>query len=114
MTEIEVSDFDASVAWYRDRLGLRVEVDDAAGRFALLRGPTGGGGLALKGGVPNPAGVRLQFAVVDLNGELGRLRAAGVLPAAPPKDSPEGYRRAVVRDPDGYAVSLFTFNVVTT
>ena len=30
MAEIAVADIEASVAWYRDRLGLRVELVDAA------------------------------------------------------------------------------------
>lgn len=106
MTEIAVADFAASVAWYRDRLGLTVELLDAANRFALLRGRDGGR-LALKVGTPTAAGVRLHFKVDDLEGELARLAAAGVLPDGPTKTSPEGYRRAVVRDPDGYPVTLF-------
>jgi catechol 2,3-dioxygenase-like lactoylglutathione lyase family enzyme len=106
MAELAVSDFAASVAWYRDVLGLRVLVADVANAFALLQGESGGR-VALKGGRPVPGGVTLHFEVGDLDAELARLSAAGVQTESPPKESPEGYREAFVRDPDGYAVGLF-------
>jgi catechol 2,3-dioxygenase-like lactoylglutathione lyase family enzyme len=102
MTELAVADLAASVGWYRDRLGLRVLLLDAANGFALLQGD-GGGRLALKAGTPAPGGVTLHLEVPDLAAELGRLGLADT----PVKDSPEGYREAFVRDPDGYAVGLF-------
>ncbi|MBX9580636.1 MAG: VOC family protein [Gemmataceae bacterium] len=102
MTELAVADLAAALAWYQDRLGLRVLLLDAANGFALLQGD-GGGRLALKAGAPAPGGVTLHFEVADLAAELGRLGSADV----PVKDSPEGYREAFVRDPDGYAVGLF-------
>ncbi|MBX9624276.1 MAG: VOC family protein [Gemmataceae bacterium] len=102
MTELAVSDFAASVVWYRDRLGLRVILLDVANGFALLQGDAGGR-LALKAGTPAPGGVTLHFEVADLAAELARLGPSGV----PVRDSPEGYREAFVRDPDGYAVGLF-------
>ena len=102
MTELRVADLAASVAWYRDRLGLRVELLDAANGFALLGGE-GGGRLALKAGPPAPGGVALHFEVADLAAALARAGAA----EAPVKESWEGYREAVIRDPDGYAVGLF-------
>jgi catechol 2,3-dioxygenase-like lactoylglutathione lyase family enzyme len=104
MTELAVSDLAAALAWYRDRLGLRPLLVDRANAFALLQGPNGGR-LALKAGVPHPGGVTVHFEVADLGAELARL---GV-PDAPVKDSPEGYRSAVLRDPDGYAVGLFAW-----
>jgi catechol 2,3-dioxygenase-like lactoylglutathione lyase family enzyme len=102
MTELAVADFAASLAWYRDTLGLRVEVLDAANRFALFAG-----GLALKAGTPTPGGVVVHFRVADLDAELARLAAAGVGPISTVKTSPEGYREAFVADPDGYRLGLF-------
>lgn len=102
MTELAVGDLAASVAWYRDRLGLRVALLDAANGFALLQGDAGGR-LALKSGTPAPGGVTLHFEVADLAAELARLGSSGT----PVKESPEGYREAFIRDPDGYAVGLF-------
>jgi catechol 2,3-dioxygenase-like lactoylglutathione lyase family enzyme len=102
MTELQVSDLAASVAWYRDRLRLRVAHLDGPNGFALLQDDTGGR-LGLKAGPPHPGGVTLHFEVADLAAELARLGAA----EAGVKDSPEGYREAFLRDPDGHAVGLF-------
>jgi predicted enzyme related to lactoylglutathione lyase len=103
--ELAVSDWPASVAWYRDVLGLSLILLDDTGRFALFQ--AGEGKLALKAGAAQPGGVLVAFAVADLPAELERLTVLGVVPEGPVKDSPEGYRRAVVRDPDGYRLSLF-------
>lgn len=102
MTELAVADFAAAVGWYRDVIGLTLDFRDDATAFALFSG-----GIALKRGVPVPGGVKLHFRVPDLDAELARLAAAGVEPESPAKASPEGYRRAIFRDPDGYAVVLF-------
>ena len=102
MTELAVADLTASLAWYRDRLGFRVVLLDAANGFALLQGDAGGR-LALKAGVPTPGGVTLHFQVADLAAELARL---GV-PDVSFTESREGYREAFVTDPDGYRVGLF-------
>jgi catechol 2,3-dioxygenase-like lactoylglutathione lyase family enzyme len=106
MTELAVADVAAAVRWYRDVLGLRVRLADEPHGFALLAGDADGR-LALKVGVPSPGGVTLHFRTDDLDAELARLAAHGVVPEAPPKASAEGYRRAFVRDPDGYRVGLF-------
>lgn len=106
MTELPVAGFPASVAWYRDRLGLRVELTDEPRRFALLAAADGGR-LALKAGDPTPGGVTVHFRVSDLAAELARLAAAGVSPVSPVREDAEGYRRAVLADPDGYRVVLF-------
>jgi catechol 2,3-dioxygenase-like lactoylglutathione lyase family enzyme len=106
MAELAVSDFAASVSWYREVLGLRVLLTDEANAFALLQGEAGGR-VALKAGRPVPGGVTLHFEVHDLGGELAHLSAAGVRVETPPVQSAEGYREAFVRDPDGYAVGLF-------
>ncbi|HVK16069.1 MAG TPA: VOC family protein [Fimbriiglobus sp.] len=98
MTELSVADFAASLAWYRDVLGLRVKHLDVANRFVLFDG-----GVALKGGTPAPGGVVLHFNVSDLNAELTRLGVA----ASPVEESAEGYREAFTDDPDGYWIGLF-------
>lgn len=105
MIELEVSHLPTSLEWYRDRIGLGVEIYDAANGFALLNSP--GGRLALKRGTPSPAGVLLHFRVADLAVELSQLLAEGVRLLSPIKASDEGYRRAIVADPDRYRICLF-------
>src|SRR5262249_14431546 len=95
----------AAVAWYHDVLGLEVVLRAEADQFALLR--AGAGRLALKGGSPGPGNVLLTFAVDDLPAELECLAARGAFPEGPLKASPEGYRRALLRDPDGHRLCLF-------
>jgi len=105
MTELAVSNAAASMAWYRDRLGLEVELFDEVNGFVLLKSK--GGRLALKQGTPGTTGVLLHFEVSDLEGELARLIAEGVTVVSPIQASLEGYRRAIVSDPDGYRVGVF-------
>jgi catechol 2,3-dioxygenase-like lactoylglutathione lyase family enzyme len=97
--ELQVSDWAASLTWYREVLGLDVLLTDEPARFALLR--AGQTRLSLKAGTPTPGGVLLSFEVEDLSPWLGRLGLLDV------KTSPEGYRRARLRDPDGYTITLF-------
>ena len=106
MTELTVSDPVASAAWYRDHFGFAVTLTDAANGFVLLTHP-GGGRLALKGGTPVAAGVKLHLEVTDLGGHVARLRDLGVVAEGDVKASDEGYRRARYADPDGVAVVLF-------
>jgi predicted enzyme related to lactoylglutathione lyase len=103
--ELQVADWPAAVAWYRDVLGLAVVLRVEADRFALLK--AGSGQVALKAGRPRPGSALLAFEVEDLPAELERLAALGVTPEAPMKTSPEGYRRALLRDPDGYRLCLY-------
>lgn len=105
MVELAVADVARSVAWYRDVLGLKVEMTSEPNGFVLMA--AGDGRLALKRGTPPATAVRLHFFVPDLSAELARLAALGVHPESDIKTSPEGYRRAAFRDPDGYAVTLF-------
>ncbi|HZT82942.1 MAG TPA: VOC family protein [Gemmataceae bacterium] len=103
--ELTVADWPRAVAWYRDVLGLEVLLRVEADRFALLR--AGGGRVALKEGQPQPGTTMLAFEVEDLAAEAGRLAALGVAVESPVTDSPEGYRRVLLRDPDGHRLCLF-------
>ena len=105
MVEPTVSDLPRSVAWYSDVLGLKLTLPDEAHGFALLEGPAGR--ISLKRGSPHPGGVRLHFEVADLDAELERIAAFGVRTASAIKSSEEGYRRALLHDPDGYEIALF-------
>ena len=105
MVEPTVSDLPRSIAWYSDVLGLTLTLLDETNGFALLEGNAGR--ISLKRGTPVIGGVRLIFEVGDLVAELARIAAFGVLPVSAIKSSNEGYRRAVLHDPDGYVIALF-------
>jgi catechol 2,3-dioxygenase-like lactoylglutathione lyase family enzyme len=107
MVEITVSDWPASLRWYRDVLGLEVQLQVDAQRFALLQ--AGAGRIALKEGRARPGSVRVTFEVDDLPSWLERLARHGVAAEGAVKESAEGYRRAVVRDPDGQELCLFAW-----
>jgi catechol 2,3-dioxygenase-like lactoylglutathione lyase family enzyme len=104
MIELKVADFARSLAWYRDQLGLAVELLDEPNQFALLN--TGAGKLALKAGEPRPGTETLAFRVDDLDRTLSDLAAHGLRPDQPPRSDPEGYRTALFLDPDGYRVRV--------
>jgi hypothetical protein len=80
-----------------------------ADRFALLR--AGVGKLALKEGQPLAGSVQLTFETDRLETVAQALIAQGATLAAPLKVSPEGYRRVLLRDPDGYLLCLFAWDV---
>jgi catechol 2,3-dioxygenase-like lactoylglutathione lyase family enzyme len=106
--QLTVADWPAAVEWYRDVLGLRLALRNDADRFALF--DAGGSRVALKQGTPEPGSALLTFEVDDLPAALKRLAGRGVVPEAPPQASAEGYRRARLRDPDGYRLCLFDWN----
>ena len=103
--ELTVADWEASITWYRDKLGLELVLRMDSNQFALLR--AGAGRLALKAGAPQVGTVLLAFEVDDLPSELERLHDLGIVPEKSLIESSEGYRQAIVRDPDGYRLSLF-------
>jgi catechol 2,3-dioxygenase-like lactoylglutathione lyase family enzyme len=105
LVELRVADWPASLAWYRDRLGLAVELLDEPNRYALLSaGPCR---VALNAGTPSPGSTKLAFRVSDLGAEIERLGPAGISPTGPIRASIEGYRSVLLVDPDGHRVELF-------
>jgi lactoylglutathione lyase len=108
-----VRDVEASVAFYRDALGLPFKLRDAGyaefvtgeTKFGLLertrasdlihREPTEGG----------PAG-EVLFIVDDVDAEAVRLRGLGVEFLSGPVDRPWGHRTLHLLDPDGFVVEL--------
>src|SRR5262245_51508615 len=102
LVELTVADWPASLAWYRDRLGLAVERLDEPNQYALLA--PGFARIAVKTGVPSPGTTKLVLHVSNLDTVLERLTRHGVVPIGPIKVSPEGYRSARFADPDGHRV----------
>lgn len=117
-TMVRVTDVEASLAFWRDALGLRVirRTDYPSGRFTLLflAAP-----FDLAAGDPPPmielthnwdpevlSGGRnfghVAYAVEDIHATCARLEAAGVTIHRPPRDG----RMAFVRSPDGISIEL--------
>ena len=115
-TRLLVADVAASLAFYRDVLGLGVGFVDDSGHYADL--DTGAGTLALFTGAvmaaalgppapPSPDRVALCFAVADVDAAAAAVIAAGVPLVTPPHDRPDwGLRVAHLRDPDGTLIEL--------
>lgn len=108
-TELRTGQWEAMLAWYRQRLGLRATVRVVEDRYALL--DAGGTRLALIGrDAPGDASRRwsLAFEVADLAAALARVAGEGerILP----QRHAEGYCEAVVTDPDGNRVRLFAWD----
>ena len=94
---LQVADMEASLAFYRDLLGLTV-----ARRFA----PAPGTDLVFLGeSREGGENFSLGFAVDDLDTETARLAAAGVV-CGPAVQPAPGVRMSFCNDPDGNAVEL--------
>ena len=117
---LSVADLEASIAWYRDTLGLRLSsrpVDSATVKVAILEGD----GLLVEliqhadaAAMPAPAPAPGQgifkagFVVADFEAALARLRAAGAQIAYGPYPAKDGQRaNVIVRDNSGNLLQLF-------
>lgn len=107
MTELVVANLDESIRWYQDILGLKLERHDHVNRFALLVAPNGR--IALREGLPQPAGVGLVFEVEDLHAVIRELDNLGYLPEKRAESAEESYERAVYCDPSGHRITLFAW-----
>jgi catechol 2,3-dioxygenase-like lactoylglutathione lyase family enzyme len=113
-----VRDVDEAIGFYRDQLGFEVVMHPAPPFAILARGdlrlllsapnPRGGGGQALSDGrVPEPGGWnRFSVEVEDLEGEVSRLRAAGVALRSEIVRGVGG-DQVIADDPSGNPVELF-------
>jgi predicted enzyme related to lactoylglutathione lyase len=111
MTEIRVFDWPGTVRWYVERLGLRILVNDEPNGFALLA--AGHSRLALRRGIARCEAVyhsRLHFRVGDVDAERARLLAAGVPVTEAMENDRESYREVRLNDPEGTAITLFTWS----
>jgi catechol 2,3-dioxygenase-like lactoylglutathione lyase family enzyme len=97
-------DYQASVAFYRDVVGLHIFREWATGTVFFL----GGGLLELSrsAGPVTDDKLSLWLHVRDVDAELARLAGAGVEVVEAPADQPWGLREARVRDPDGLMLVL--------
>jgi catechol 2,3-dioxygenase-like lactoylglutathione lyase family enzyme len=97
-------DYQQSVAFYRDVVGLHIFREWATGTVFFL----GGGLLELSrsAGPVHDDKLSLWLQVRDVDAEFARLQAAGVTVVEPPVDEPWGLREARFRDPDGLMLIL--------
>lgn len=111
-----VDDVAASIAFYTSHLGFH-ELTNAAPAFAdvargplrlLLSGPLSSGARALPDGRQPVAGGwnRIHLVVDDIDGEVERLRAAGVGFRSDVISGPGG-KQIVLDDPSGNPIELF-------
>jgi catechol 2,3-dioxygenase-like lactoylglutathione lyase family enzyme len=111
-----VDDVETAVAFYTTHLGFTLN-SNAAPAFAdvsrgdlrlLLSGATSSAGRAMPDGRrPEPGGWnRIQLIVDDIDGEVARLRAAGVRLRNDVIKGPGG-SQVLVEDPSGNAIELF-------
>jgi hydroxymethylpyrimidine/phosphomethylpyrimidine kinase len=97
-------DFDASLRFYRNLLGLEAEQQTAG--FALLSaGPVRLGLHAARLGQISH-GVNLHFEVADLETAVRTLTARGIAFEGPPRQEPWGAQVARMADPDGNVVEI--------
>lgn len=118
MSELRVlvgtTDYDGTVAFYRDVLGFPVhEVwDDPDGRGTLLLAATAGLIEVIEDSPDHPAeaprGVTVSIEVPDVDTSHARLAAAGATITEPIGDRPWGHRNVGLRDPNGLDLVLFT------
>lgn len=97
-------DYERSVAFYRDVLGLHIYREWGSGTVFFL----GGGLLELSRSAGPVTDDKLTFwlQVRDVDAEFARLAAAGVEVVEAPVDEPWGLREARLRDPDGLMLVL--------
>ncbi|MFG3157790.1 VOC family protein [Streptomyces sp. NPDC048219] len=120
------TDPEASLAFYRDTLGLEVRNDVGEGtRRWITVGPAGGSGTSLVLEPPATApGItdderrtitemmakgtyaRITLATDDLDATFARLRAGGAEIVQEPAEQPYGLRDCAVRDPAGNLVRV--------
>ena len=119
---LNVDDVPASSSFLVEHFGFREEM--AADGFAsLTREDAGMNVVFLRRGLESlpadqrddhVAGLILAFVVDDLDGELARLRAEGVVITMPLTEEAWGERAFQVRDPNGVIVQLVDWNAPTS
>ena len=113
LVTVQVSDFDAMVAWYRDVLGLSIGWYEP-NEFCTFKPEMGGASLALATDHPDRicdrpgTGWMPTFSVDAFDATIARLRDAGVAFDAEEEGGEEGYRLVRVRDPEGNPIGLTT------
>ncbi len=114
MITVQVADFDAAVAWYRDVLGLDVSYLEPT-EFCVLTPPESTGpALALATDHPDRISPRPgigwapTLVVADFDATVAELRRLGVRFDAEEEGADEGYRLVRILDPEGNPIGITT------
>ncbi|PRX47246.1 putative glyoxalase superfamily protein PhnB [Prauserella shujinwangii] len=101
---VRPTDPEATVAFYRDTLGLAVYREFPGGTVFFL----GGGFLEVvgRGSAPASPDIALWLQVRDVRAVVEELRAKGVEPDREPRREPWGLDEAWISDPDGVRIVL--------
>lgn len=104
-------DRDATLRFYRDALGMRVEDEKPEWGYTELRGAGGALLIPSQANLPysletKPGDVMLTFLVDNIEQIFGRLTAAGAKVIQPPENEGWGGVVAHVRDLDGRIITL--------
>lgn len=111
-----VNDIDASVDFYRDRLGFAVTMHNR-GKFAALKrddldlflNVPGAGSAGKAGGDPKPGGwSRFMIVTNDLDDMIDELREAGATFRGDVTEA-GGRRQILLQDPSGNVIELFEY-----
>ena len=105
---LEVSDYDRSLAWYRDVLGWEVVFELAAWKWAQLQTPVPGLllGIGQSEEVKEGGGATLTFTVSDIDAARGYLEGNGVRFDGETRQVEDMVRLATFYDPDGNTLML--------
>lgn len=114
MVTVQVRDFDAAVAWYRDVLGLSVSFTQPDEFCMLASSGTEEPVLALATDHPDRISPRPGIGwapilvVEDFDATVAELRQRGVTFDAEEEGADEGYRLVRVLDPEGNPIGITT------
>jgi hydroxymethylpyrimidine/phosphomethylpyrimidine kinase len=108
---VPASDYQASLRFYQ-LLGCR-QIVDAPPRYARFEAP-GGFTLSIEAKAPPapPSEAELFFQCADVDGEVRRLEAAGIVFTVQPEDRSYLWRVAETRDPHGNRICLYSTDIV--
>ncbi len=107
--ELRTAQWENTLRWYREALGLRVMVRVVEDGYALLAaGETRLALISRRNAGPASARWSLGFEVDDLDESARRITQFGSKVSSPERD-PEGFRAFVTHDPDGNTVRLFSW-----